>query len=124
VHLENRNYLLFKINGHTTTYTYDIHGRLLSQTVGALSISYTYDNNGNVLTMTDGTGMTTRTYDALNRTTSKTVPDIGTSFYVYDITANMDTGCTAETTTPTPRATSPSKSMTLSAASPASPPTA
>jgi len=49
--------------------------------------------------MTDGTGTTTRTYDALNRTTSKTVPDIGTSFYVYDITAGMDAGCTAETTT-------------------------
>ena len=86
-------------NGNTTTYAYDIHGRLLSQTVGTLSISYTYDNNGNVLTMTDGTGTTTRTYDALNRTTSKTVPDIGTSFYVYDITAGMDAGCTGETTT-------------------------
>jgi len=49
--------------------------------------------------MTDGTGTTTRTYDALNRTTSKTVPYIGTSFYVYDITADMDAGCTAETST-------------------------
>jgi len=85
-------------NARTTTYIYDIHGRLLSQTVGALSISYIYDNNGNVLTMTDGTGTTTRTYDALNRTTFKTVPDIGTSYYVYDITSGTPAGCTAETT--------------------------
>jgi len=89
-------------NGAVTVCVYDIHGNLLSRTVteGAISqsISYTYDHNGNVLTMTDGTGTTTRTYDAWNRTTSKTVPDIGTSFYNYDITDGFDAGCSAEST--------------------------
>ena len=62
------------------------------------SVTYTYDSNGNVLTMTDGTGTTTRTYDAWNRTTAKTVPDIGTSFYTYNITDGFDAGCSAEST--------------------------
>jgi RHS repeat-associated protein len=94
-------------NGNTTTYLYDIHGNLLSQTVeaaagsttGSTTVSYTYDNNGNTLTMTDTTGTTTRVYDSFNRTTSKTVPDMGTSTYAYDITADTDAGCTAQTTT-------------------------
>ncbi len=89
-------------NGAVTVYVYDIHGNLLSKTVtqGTTSqaITYTYDSNGNVLTMTDGTGTTTRTYDAWNRTTTKTVPDIGTSFYTYDITDGFDAGCSAEST--------------------------
>jgi len=89
-------------NGAVTVCLYDIHGSLLSRTVtegGATqSVTYTYDSNGNVLTMTDGTGTTTRTYDAWNRTTSKTVPDIGTSFYTYDITDGFDAGCSAEST--------------------------
>ena len=84
-------------NGHTTAYTYDSHGRKLSETCGTLVINYTYDYNGNVLTMTDSTGTTTRTYDVFNRVLSKTVPDLGTSEFVYDITANMATGCRAET---------------------------
>ena len=49
--------------------------------------------------MTDGTGTTTRVYDVFNRATSKTVPYIGTSTYVYDQTAGLTTGCTAQTTT-------------------------
>jgi len=89
-------------NGAVTVCLYDIHGSLLSRTVtegaASQSISYTYDHNGNVLTMTDGTGTTTRTYDAWNRTTTKTVPDIGTSFYTYDITDGFDAGCSAEST--------------------------
>lgn len=83
-------------NGDTTSYTYDSHSRLTLQTVGTISISYTYDNNGNVLTMIDGTGTTTYTYDNFNRVTSKTVPVFGQSIYEYDITANMDVGCTAQ----------------------------
>lgn len=86
-------------NGNTTTYVYDVHGRLISQSVGSITITYTYDNNGNQLMMTDNTGTTTRTYDALNRVISKTVPGIGTSYYAYDITSGMSSGCTAVTTT-------------------------
>ena len=37
-------------NGVTTSYTYDVHGRLLTQTAGSLTVANTYDNNGNKLT--------------------------------------------------------------------------
>ena len=33
-------------NGVVTTFTYDIHGRVLSRVAGNLSAAYTYDNNG------------------------------------------------------------------------------
>ena len=59
-------------NGITTSFAYDIHGRLISKVAGQTSVSYTYDKNGNVLTMTDVTGLTERKYDALNRITEKT----------------------------------------------------
>lgn len=75
-------------NGVVTTNLYDAHGRKLSQTTGDITISYNYDNNGNILSETDLTGTTIRTYDDLNRTTTKTVPDMGTSTYVYDIIPN------------------------------------
>lgn len=86
-------------NGNTTQYTYDIHGRLLSQSIGSNTISYTYDNNGNQLTMTDATGITVRTYDELNRVLEKTVPNIGTSTFEYDIVEGVGTGEKAETST-------------------------
>ena len=85
-------------NGITTSYAYDIHGRLLSETAGEESIAYTYDRNGNRLTMTDGTGTTARTYDELNRVLTKEVPNIGKSVYTYDIISGMESGCWAETT--------------------------
>ena len=85
-------------NGITTSYAYDLHGRLLSETAGEESIAYTYDRNGNRLTMTDGTGTTARTYDELNRVLTKEVPSIGKSVYTYDIISGMETGCWAETT--------------------------
>ncbi|EPR08089.1 right-handed parallel beta-helix repeat-containing protein [Ruminiclostridium papyrosolvens] len=86
-------------NGITTTYTYDIHGRLLSQTTGNISISYTYDGNGNQLTMTDSTGTTTRTYDEQNRVLTKNVPNIGITTFEYDKITGMEEGCQAETST-------------------------
>ena len=86
-------------NGKTINYTYDIHGRLLTQTIGSETITYTYDGNGNQLTMTDSTGTTVRTYDELNRVTAKTVPNIGKSVYEYDIITGMEPGCWAENTT-------------------------
>ena len=86
-------------NGKTINYTYDIHGRLLTQTIGSETITYTYDGNGNQLTMTDSTGTTVRTYDELNRVTAKTVPNIGKSLYEYDIITGMEPGCWEENTT-------------------------
>lgn len=73
-------------NGNTTGYTYDCHGRMLSEAIGKDKILYTYDKNGNQLTMTDATGTTARTYDELNRVLTKSVPKLGTSVYRYDIT--------------------------------------
>lgn len=72
-------------NGVTTFYTYDIHQRLINQVTSNISISYTYDKNGNQLTVSDSTGTTVRTYDELNRVTSKSVPDIGRTSFLYDI---------------------------------------
>ena len=86
-------------NGKTINYTYDIHGRLLTQIIGSETITYTYDGNGNQLTMTDSTGTTVRTYDELNRVTAKTVPNIGKSEYEYDIITGMEPGCWEENTT-------------------------
>ncbi|MGE5474544.1 MAG: S8 family serine peptidase [Ignavibacteriales bacterium] len=86
-------------NGKTTNYTYDSHGKMLSESIGTLSVTYTYDNNGNQLTMTDSTGTTTREYDELNRTISKTVPNIGETTFEYDITTGVLAGYVAETTT-------------------------
>jgi YD repeat-containing protein len=67
-------------NGNLHSYTYNVHGRMLSENIGSsisgsniINISYTYDNNGNVLTMQDSSGTTTRTYDELNRVTIKAV---------------------------------------------------
>lgn len=89
-------------NGKLSTYTYDIHGRKISETIGSITISYTYDNNGNQLTITDSTGTTTRTYDELNSVTSKTVPNVGTARYEYDIISGiegLEEGCRAESST-------------------------
>ena len=83
-------------NGITTSYEYDIHGRLLSRTAGNEAASYTYDNNGNQLTMTDSTGTTERTYDEQGRVTSKTVPVTGRTTFTYD--TNEGSGCYSETT--------------------------
>ncbi|MDP4144966.1 MAG: right-handed parallel beta-helix repeat-containing protein, partial [Bacillota bacterium] len=83
-------------NGVVTTYVYDVHGRLISEIAGKISLSFTYDNNDNKLSTADATGTTIRTYDELNRVTSKTVPDIGKATYVYDIITGVDAGCTEE----------------------------
>ena len=83
-------------NGTTTSYTYDAYGRLTQETAGTDTISYEYDSNGNMLKMTDSTGITVRTYDGLNRVLTKTVPELGTTTFVYDITAGLTGGFVAE----------------------------
>ena len=72
-------------NGKTAAYVYDIHGRLLSQTIDKDAITYTYDNNGNQLSITNSTGTTRRTYDEMGRVTAKYVSGMGTSTFQYDI---------------------------------------
>lgn len=86
-------------NGNTTEYTYDIHKRMLSETIGSNTISYTYDDNGNELTMTDNTGTTIREYDVLNRVILKTVPNIGETIYDYDIISEVPYGSIKNRTT-------------------------
>jgi YD repeat-containing protein len=76
-----------------------VFGRLQNETAGSLQTSYTHDDNGNPLTITDSTGTTIRTYDEQNRVTSKTVPNMGTVTYEYDIIEGVGTGETAERTT-------------------------
>lgn len=83
-------------NGMTTVHTYDVYGRLESETIGSDVISYTYDNNGNQLTMTDTTGTTVREYDEEQRVKSKTVPVIGRIEFQYDITAGLEPGMVGE----------------------------
>ncbi|GFZ31506.1 hypothetical protein CSC2_20320 [Clostridium zeae] len=89
-------------NGVTSTYTYDIHGRKTSETIGSITNSFSYDDNGNQISITDATGTTTRTYDELNRVTSKSVPTVGTIVYKYDIFSGingLDTGNFGESET-------------------------
>lgn len=86
-------------NGKTTTYIYDVHGRMLSQIVGSINISYTYDGNGNQLTITDSTGTTSRTYDQLNRVKTKTVPNTGTITFLYDDITGLAPGQIGEIST-------------------------
>jgi len=85
-------------NGVTTLYTYDIHGRMLSQTAGNTTISYTYDNAGDQLTITDSTGTTARSYDELGRVILKSVPNIGVMTFEYDIAAGVPAGHVKEVT--------------------------
>ena len=103
-----RGLLVSKIdrNGHTTSYKYDIHDRLLSEAVTGegldpkeSTITYTYDNNNNQLSMQDSTGITSRTYDERNRVIAKSVPGMGTSTFLLDQTAGITTGFSMEITT-------------------------
>ena len=85
-------------NGKLTSYTYDVHGRLLSQVAGESSIRYAYDSNGNTLSITDSTGTTARAYDELGRVIVKSVPGIGVATFQYDLTAGLPTGHVKEVT--------------------------
>ncbi|ARC84676.1 RHS repeat-associated core domain protein [Clostridium argentinense CDC 2741] len=86
-------------NGKITSYSYDIHGRKILETIEDINISYTYDNNGNQLTVADNKGTTKREYDFLNRTISKEVPEFGKSTFIYDSLEGLPSGERAEVTT-------------------------
>ena len=70
-------------NGHTTTYTYDSNGNVLTVTVPinsttSATTAYTYNSFGEVLTVTDPLGnVTTNTYDANGNLLSVTTPAPG-----------------------------------------------
>ncbi|MCX7746261.1 MAG: right-handed parallel beta-helix repeat-containing protein [Clostridia bacterium] len=107
-------------NGKTTTYTYDTHGRMLTQTVGSITTSYTYDNNGNQTQITEtvvknGTPVTKiidRQYDELDRVVRKNVSGTGEFKYQYDINVESPFKGTAE------RSTDPKGNITTKAYDP------
>lgn len=87
-------------NEETTTYVYDCHGRLKTQTTGttgSMVISYDYDNDGNPtnVTMQDNSTVRkeiiSRQYDELNRVTVKSMTKDSDTLpylmlnYIYDI---------------------------------------
>ncbi len=79
-----------------TTRTYDLAGRLLSETLDpsglALTTSYTYDLLGRTLTQTDPDGLvTTKTHDRLGRV-ARTVVGGTTTDTTYDKLGNALTG--------------------------------
>jgi RHS repeat-associated protein len=78
-------------NGSIISYVRDAQGRVLSQTEKAnagaigLTTSYTYDVYGKVLTVTDSRNRTTTmTYDVVNRLATKTLPNGVKTTYGYD----------------------------------------
>ena len=83
-------------NNVVTYYEYDIHGRMLKEKAKDTTVEYTYDGNGNQLTMKDSTGITIRTYDELGRVVTKTVGNLGTSTFQYDVTEGVEQGQYAE----------------------------
>ncbi|MFQ4150211.1 RHS repeat-associated core domain-containing protein [Arthrobacter sp. LAPM80] len=78
--------------GTTLTYSYDGVGRLAGTSFSdsTPAISYTYNENGQVLTRTDGAGTTTYAYDQMGRLTSRTnTAGGGTIGYGYDLASNL-----------------------------------
>jgi RHS repeat-associated protein len=89
----------------TTTYSYDIEGRLLTRTDPA-GDSWTgiYDADGNLISQTDPTGATTRvSYSPDHQPTSITDPAGATTTFAYDANGNLvsTTDPTGATTTNT-----------------------
>jgi RHS repeat-associated protein len=71
----------------TTSYTYDVNDRLLTETTGGVATRYTYDKNGNVLTRAvDGAGKVGYEWDAQNRFVGLDADGNGTmeTRYFYD----------------------------------------
>ncbi|WP_186760546.1 RHS repeat-associated core domain-containing protein [Arthrobacter alpinus] len=78
--------------GTTLTYSYDGVGRLAGTSFSDTthSIAYTYNTNGQTLTRTDGAGTTSYAYDQMGRLTSRTnTAGGGTISYGYDRASNL-----------------------------------
>jgi len=80
---------LTNARAQSTTYEYDLNGRITKAVTPEGEITYTYDSNSNVLTVTDSNGTITRTYDALNRVTSVTDTKSRVVSYSYDSYGNL-----------------------------------
>ncbi|MEE8574169.1 MAG: RHS repeat-associated core domain-containing protein, partial [Thermodesulfobacteriota bacterium] len=77
-------------NGNTTSYSYDLMSRLLTETdaLGAVT-NYSYDSVGNLSSSTDAaSNVTTYGYDLLNRLTTQSSSD-DTLTFAYDELGNM-----------------------------------
>ncbi len=75
--------------GQTTSYAYDLRGRLLSRTYPDGSVvSFTYTPTGRRATMTDARGTTSYGYDSRDRVVQMTYPDGRALAYGYDAHGN------------------------------------
>ncbi|MFB7469483.1 RHS repeat domain-containing protein [Kitasatospora sp. NPDC056184] len=73
-------------DSHTTTYTHDDFGDVLTETLGATSTTYTYDKLGEPASSTPaGRGTTRYTYDLAGRPRTVTDPLGRTSTRTYDL---------------------------------------
>ncbi len=88
---------LMDAKGNSTTYVYDLLGRLTRATdpLGKAT-SYSYDVKGNLTSRTDANNNAIAyTYDAINRLTKKTYPDNTTAAFTYDAVGNILTAANA-----------------------------
>ena len=97
-------------DGQLTTYTFDpldritqiLYAGTTTCNTASTCIKYTYDADGNLTQRVDNTGTTKFYYDALNRLTTKTLPQSGTGCpgaspagltYGYDGASNLTSYC-------------------------------
>jgi len=83
--------------GQTTSYQYDLLGRLTQETdpLGKIT-AHAYDAVGNLITKTDANGAAiTYTFDALKRLTKKSYPDGSSESYTYDAVGRILTTANA-----------------------------
>lgn len=81
-------------DGISTTFTYDVNDRLLSDGTA----TYTYDANGNLTTQTAGTVVAQYSYDSENRLT-RFVDATGTTQFTYDADGNYVKSTSSGSTT-------------------------
>jgi len=88
---ENNLLSITDANGHSTSFTYDVYGRVTQTTFpSSLAESYSYDAIGNLLSKTDRKGQTiSYVYDAVNRLSRKGYPDSTGVDYIYDLVGKI-----------------------------------